>query len=190
MTQDSTSDTAGRNQRSSQLSRPHVHRVEVTVTDALIDKAIPSNSGHCMIAEAIKASVPHAKAVTVDLISIRWTDPREGKRYIYFTPPGAQAALLEFDNGLKPEAFRFLLRNPAQIVPSGTESRKPGARRTQGMVRTSLSTNPKESPTKIGGKTPGRAVLTNAQSGRMRGFGLRQAGRLPRALERIEENAT
>ena len=108
-----------------------VRRIRVNVTKELIEAAIPLDSSHCMIADAIKVAVPEARSVIVDLAAIRWTNPREGKRYIYFTPGSVQDVLLQFDNGVKPRPFRFDLRAPAQIVLTGPDKIKPGGRVTQ-----------------------------------------------------------
>src|SRR5215471_9156838 len=88
--------------------------IRLNVTQDLIESALPADSGHCMIADAVKAAVANAKAVSVDLATIRWTDPRLGRRYIYFTPPSVQRALLLFDNAVLPKPFTFVLRAPAQ----------------------------------------------------------------------------
>jgi hypothetical protein len=71
----------------------------------MIKTAVPDDSAHCMIADGLKAELPHARAVAVDLATIRYTDKRNGRRYIYLTPPEAQSALLEFDEGFEPEPF-------------------------------------------------------------------------------------
>ena len=106
----------------------NVKRIDITVTEALIDAAIPLDSSHCMIADAIRATLPHARSIMVDLAAIRWSDPRVGKRYIYFTPGSVQDALLQFDYGVKPKPFRFTLRAPAQVTNSGPDAIKRGGR--------------------------------------------------------------
>lgn len=72
-----------------------------------IDTATPQNSGHCMIADAIKRQVPEAHAVSVDLHTIRWTDKKKAIRYEYLTPRPAQIGLLQFDAGDPVEPFSF-----------------------------------------------------------------------------------
>jgi hypothetical protein len=134
-------------------------RVDVNVTEPLIDAAIPLDSSHCMIADAIKAALPHARSVVVDLATIRWTDNRVGKRYVYFTPGSVQDVLLQFDNGVKPRPFRFTLRTPAQITNSGPAAIKRGGRVTQGFMN--VTGDPGDSSTKIGGHPPGVGPLSN-----------------------------
>jgi len=150
--------------QASETARSKVTRVTVAVTSAQIDQAIPQDSAHCMIADAIKATVPHAKAVSVDLASIRWTDPRVGKRYLYLTPPSVQEALLLFDNGIKPPPFRFVLRSPAQIATAGTEANNRGARANRGVE---MVVPGEKLPAKIGGVLPGLGPLTNSPRARV-----------------------
>ena len=71
------------------------------------------NSSHCMIAEAVRASGPWASAGMVDLQSIRMTDLERGLRYSYLTPRLAQLALIKFDQGEKPKAFKMELAGGA-----------------------------------------------------------------------------
>jgi len=167
-----------------------VSRIKVSVTSDVIERAKHADSGHCMIADAIRDAVPGAQAVSVDLASIRFTDPRRGVRYLYLTPPSVQVALLRFDNGITPPSFSFNLNNPAQIVASGR-----GAPHKQEGVQ-SMTSNPNEVPTRIGGKLPETGALSDKPSrrrhtnnfpnrandllqGRRRTFGIRSMARTP-----------
>ncbi len=97
----------------------------IEVTQDLIDQAKRGDSSHCMIAEAIKAAIPTARAITVDLASIRYTDNKAGKRYLMLTPPTAQQHLLWFDQGderLKP--FSFKLPRASQTVKASGARRR------------------------------------------------------------------
>ena len=49
-------------------------RVNVQVTPDIINVAARRDSGHCMIADALRLAVPEAQSVSVDLATIRWTD--------------------------------------------------------------------------------------------------------------------
>src|SRR5438309_4940364 len=89
----------------------------VDVTQKEIDEGAIADSRKCMIAEAVKHCVPNAKSVSVDLATIRFTDGKSGNRYTYMTPYGAQQALVQFDQGLKPEPFSFKLRTLFQVRP-------------------------------------------------------------------------
>jgi len=82
-------------------------RLHVVVTTPLIERATQRDSRHCMIAEAILASRPDLRNVMVDLATIRWTNPKTGKRYIALTPEVAGAELVNFDQGRPIEPFEF-----------------------------------------------------------------------------------
>lgn len=86
--------------------------IRIQVTQDQIDYAVPRNSSHCMIADAVKTSVPLADHVSVDLQTIRFSRPDIRKRYIYLTPRVAQLALVNWDAGIKPPPFSFRLSSP------------------------------------------------------------------------------
>jgi hypothetical protein len=90
-------------------------RVAIEVSENRIDNAAKSDSGHCMIADSIKEQVPGATYVSVDLATVRWSDPKKGERYVYLTPVVAQQALVNWDFGVRIEPFKFTLRN-AQVT--------------------------------------------------------------------------
>jgi len=172
-----------------------VPRIRVSVTREQIEQAKQADSGHCMIADAIKATIPDAKAVTVDLASIRWTDSRRGVRYLYLTPPSVQIALLRFDNGITPPSFHFRLNSPAQVVASG----RGASHKQEGLQR--LTSNPNEVPSRIGGKLPENGALSDKQprkrannfptnpddvrQGRRRAFGVRSMARTPEDIGKV-----
>ncbi len=83
--------------------------VSVNITEPLIQRATQRDSRHCMIAEAIMAAQPHYRNVTVDLATMRWTNPRTGKRYVALTPEAARQALVLFDQGQPIEPFTIAL---------------------------------------------------------------------------------
>lgn len=99
-------------------SNPRSPRVTIDVTTDLIEGSKERDSSHCMIAEAVKAAVPGASFVSVDLQTIRFSDPKKRLRYTYLTPRSAQIALIEFDQGMAPEPFSFQLRH-GQVTFSG-----------------------------------------------------------------------
>jgi hypothetical protein len=88
---------------------PRSRRVDVEVTDDVIDLSTQADSSHCMIADAVRKAVPGATGISVDLQTIRFSDPKKRMRYVYLTPRIAQLALVDFDAGKKPEPFRFRL---------------------------------------------------------------------------------
>jgi hypothetical protein len=107
-------------------------QIVLNVTQEDIDKAKPKDSSHCMIADALKRAVPTASRVSVDLATVRYSDAKNGKRYIFLTPQLAQQRLLWFDQAdphLKP--FKVRLSRPVQIVKT-KEARRTG-RKVQGV---------------------------------------------------------
>lgn len=118
-------------------------RIDIQVTQDVIDTAQRRDSSHCMIADAIQATVPDARYISVDLATIRFTDLAAGKRYVYLTPRPAQAALLAFDQGEKSEPFNFRIQS-AHVLATGN-ARK---------ARASLE--PQQSPGSTSGTMPER----------------------------------
>jgi hypothetical protein len=102
---------------------PRAPRVQVVVTQKNIDDGIPKSSTHCMIASAIKGAVPEARQIGVDWQSIRWTNREKGLRYIYLTPRVAQVALIDFECGVKPGPFKFLLRRGQVTASTAAKAR-------------------------------------------------------------------
>ena len=99
------------------------HQVTLNITDEIIDRAIRADSGGCVIADAIKAQVPNATGVSVDLATIRFSDKPAGKRYIYLTPDAAQLCVFAFDRGLRPAAQKLTLTRPVQVTAIRAASR-------------------------------------------------------------------
>jgi hypothetical protein len=95
-------------------------RIPVEVKQRHIDESLERNSSHCMAADAIKDAIPDAKFVSVDLQTIRWTDPEKHLRYMVLTPRIVQERLIAFDQGLRDalEPFTFTMRE-AQVTGSG-----------------------------------------------------------------------
>ncbi len=89
----------------------------VTITPELLERGVQKDSRHCVIAEAIKEQNPHFKFILVDLQTIRWTNPRTGKRYICLTPEVASSLLVAFDQGHEIEPVAFSL-TPTQVTPN------------------------------------------------------------------------
>lgn len=156
----------------------------IVVDAETIAQSSRADSSHCMIADAIRAAMPHVSSVAVDLQSIRFTDKKAGKRFVYFTPDICQIQLLRFDQGVivEPWAFRLPAR-AAQITPitARKSDRNPFGR--------PLSEGPKKItqqaknyvPTIVGGKMPPPAVLAHSPSagrhvGKRRIFGMKMAG--------------
>jgi len=96
-------------------------RIEITADE--IANSVDRTSSHCMIAEAIRAKLPDAINVLVDMTTIRFSYAATDERYIYLTPYRAQQSIIAFDQGWPIKPFRFRLRAPAQIVPRRHEER-------------------------------------------------------------------
>lgn len=129
-------------------------RVTVQVTQAHIDLATPADSSHCMIADALHDALPDAKKISVDLQTIRFTEPAKGQRYTYLTPTIAQDYLVAFDQGLPLEPFQFVLHAPVQVGYAGTRQR--GESRAFEGVKDTKGTS---IPVKVGGEPMPMAAL-------------------------------
>jgi hypothetical protein len=105
-------------------------RIDIEITPEQHDLAVRSNSGGCLIADALKAQ--GFSGVVVDMATIRVSDKKAGKRYVYLTPPDAQHILLAFDQGWNvATATTVQLRKPVQVSPlkrGGGPGRTPAER--------------------------------------------------------------
>lgn len=171
--------------------KPAGMELTVLITEEIIAHSVARDSTHCMIADAIKASFPQAERVSVDLATIRLTDPAKRLRYTFLTPRIAQFELVRFDQGIMPTPFQFRLRG-AHVTRSGsnnsrrvlTEKQKNSAQNTgrekikkmhDVLKKTGLRHLPNgKVADRIGGKTP--PVQRNKDGipfSRRRAFGLR-----------------
>lgn len=154
---------------------PSARDVKLTISHDLIQQSMQRNSGHCMIAEAVKMAVPDARHVSVDIATIRFSDPARNVRFTYLTPRKAQEALVAFDQGdIGLRAFSLTLRHQDAIV-----TRTGRRRRSQGSpeLRHSHGDGAEGVPRRVGGAPPPRAALSNLKgakrTGQRREFGLR-----------------
>lgn len=165
------------------------------VPAGIIADATRADSSNCMIAVALKAAIPHATAVSVDLATIRYTDKEKGERYIYLTPPAAQEALLIYDAGGIPEPFT-VGANVAQIIPinRGRKVKPAAAAKPAAKGRPAGSKTAKRARTVPNGRAPGEVIKTSGaappigahaggtigraalKTGRARRHGMRQMG--------------
>ena len=151
--------------------------IVLDITQEIINLAIPRDSGHCIVADALRAAVPDARFVAVDLQSIKFSDPTSRRRYIYLTPSTLQRLLVNYDLGILPEPFMIRLGQPAQIKrmdgrsePRPRKYAKKAAPLPEGQ-RKELQPNG-SGVVVLGGAVPPTAAYSNAR-GRRRAFGLR-----------------
>jgi hypothetical protein len=170
---------------------PRAPVVTVTVTKEAIEQAKPRDSGHCMVADSVKAAFPDAEYVSVDLATVRFTDPRKGLRYTYLSPRSVATALVQWDAGIVPEPWKFRIRNghvtragkrtaslAQQQTPKQRAARvKVGKKAAALLAKTRLRRGSSEQsvPDRVGGKTPPLMPVKgdNIAFSRRRAFGLR-----------------
>ena len=152
-----------------------IRKLKIEVTEEIIATAIPQDSGHCMISDAVKAAAEKAKMriskVLTDLQTIRFKDLDTGRTYICFTPRIGQVALLQFDAKIKPEPFHFRLK-PVQIIEKQHRERKRvGDQPGKGPGQPKVVKQKRGTPVLLGGK-----ALAMIATGQRREFGLRGMG--------------
>lgn len=98
-------------------------RITIEITEANRQTAIASNSGGCLIADALKRDGWLNPAV--DMATIRFTDPETKNRLTYLTPPAGQHLLLSFDQGWPTDGpVQIGLRRAVKIDPPHRASQK------------------------------------------------------------------
>lgn len=169
---------------------PKGPKLRLHVTEEIIAASLAKDSQHCMIAEALRASRPDAKTISVDLQTIRFTDSARGLRYSYLTPRIAQVHLVNYDQGRRPPEFSFVLRSPhvtksgqtktpkKTLTPKQKATRTEAGRKLNEKLRTAkLVVRKKNSgsvPDRVGGQSAPLQVNTdNVPFTRRRAFGLR-----------------
>lgn len=91
--------------------------LQLTITEEQKERAIESNSGGCLIADAIKSQYPQLSGISVDMTTIRVSDRKRGERYTYLTPPTAQHILLSFDQGWPNPSEELTVKGAVKITP-------------------------------------------------------------------------
>jgi hypothetical protein len=93
-------------------------RIAIPVEQSHIARALERDSSHCAVAEAIKAAIPDATFVAVDLQTVRFS--RKGLRYVFLTPHLARDCIIAFDQGERDKLQPFTLKlRPAVIAKAG-----------------------------------------------------------------------
>ncbi len=175
---------------------PTAPRVRLDVTQEIIDTSCRADSSHCMIADAVREAAPWARNVTVDIQTIRFSDPERDVRYVYLTPRIAQLALLDFDAGIPSEPFSVILqRSQAHVSWMRRGGSKDGGSMNDAQlaavrknIQHAREVNPKniavrddgdhERITRAGGRTPPVGALATGNTGRSR------SGDIPTARRR------
>ncbi len=105
-------------------------RLTLHLTEQVWSDAVRASSGSCIVAEAIKQQYPQFTGVSVDMATIRFSDPKKGLRYTYLTPEAAQIMLLSFDQGWdQPDDHREVkLRSAVKTTKIQRHSRRAEAR--------------------------------------------------------------
>jgi hypothetical protein len=88
----------------------------IPVSSKIIATAVQRDSHHCMIVDAVKKRIPKAQYISVDLQSIRFSDPDTKIRYKYFTPLPGQINLVKFDQGHEVKPFTLTLKDGTKEV--------------------------------------------------------------------------
>jgi hypothetical protein len=115
---------AGRPRKAAEEFPPSIWdhgKAEISVLDRHYDEALLRNSSHCAIAFAIRDAVPHARHISVDLQTIRYTDTKRGVRYCFLTPHVAQQdVIIPFDQGERDKCKEVTFRmRPAFVTRTG-----------------------------------------------------------------------
>lgn len=150
-------------------------RPTTKVTEAEIEHAIVNDSGHCMIADALRREYSDAIHILVDVRTTRMTDPIRKKRYTWLTPYEAARFLVRWDQGIRPPEFHVRLRTPIAVTEA-RRLRRGESSSAKGITRDGTVLGGK--PTAVG-LLAGRPRLKkdNKQrppaASRQRGFGIR-----------------
>jgi hypothetical protein len=88
--------------------------------DAIVAMTRGRIAAERIIVEAVRAARRDARNAAVDVGTIRWTDPKTGRRVTFATPAVLRAALFALAGGATPEPFRFILGRAARAVRPAT----------------------------------------------------------------------
>jgi hypothetical protein len=155
--------------------RPRAPKLSITVTPDIIENAERRSSSHCMWADAVRVAFPTAKSVSVDLQTIRFTDPAKKLRYVYLTPRAAQISLVLFDQGTHTEPTTVTLRHGT--VTKSNSYKKPYRKSAVPAMPDGNTVELQQDGhivNQVGGLRPPVAALSNTRfRGKRRAFGLR-----------------
>ena len=89
--------------------------LRVTINEQHWRSAVRSNSGGCLIADAINEQYPNLKVISVDMATVRVRDAERGLKYTYLTPPIAQHLLLSFDQGWRQPTEELTIKTAVKV---------------------------------------------------------------------------
>ena len=96
-------------------------RFKVTPDD--IARAVRNDSMRCVVARSIARTRPDAHRITVDGITIRFTE--DGERLVWSTPYQVAGYVIDFDAGDPIEPFNFMLTERNRLVNMGHRKTTP-----------------------------------------------------------------
>jgi hypothetical protein len=146
-------------------------RIVLKVTAEHIQKGIElgmKDSRTCATALALLDVVPNAKNISVDLTTIRWSDPEKGLRYTVSTPRPFQALIVTNDAGIVAQPFEGVIRGGQVSTTYRRVGKKMKPVHKLGRRRL-VGGNDGTVPDTVGGNPPPRV----AAQWRRREFGLR-----------------
>jgi hypothetical protein len=100
--------------------QPPKQTTVIISADAIVAMTRGRIAAERIIVEAVRAARPDVRNVAVDLGTIRWTDPKTGRRVTFATPAVLRAALLALAGGAAPEPFHFILERAARAARPAT----------------------------------------------------------------------
>jgi hypothetical protein len=156
---------------------PRAPKLKGDVLQTHIDFARNKNSAHCMTAQSLQEKYPHLKLWSVDIQTIRASDPIKGLRYTWLTPRIVQGNILKWDGGQEVKPFGFKLDGGHVTLMSG---RKPGEKTKQPKSKKKVRQALRKAtlrqrrggnsvPERVGGKEPPRPTFSSNR----REFGIR-----------------
>jgi hypothetical protein len=148
-----------------------IPRPQFQVTQEHIDAACRKDIHKCMISLAVQKHLPDVTRVETDIATIRFTDPKKGLRYTYLTPPIAQKALVDFDDGIVIQPFAFRVKTAVVTSATITKDGKQKDAHKLGQPRVRAST--KDRIDIIGGKPPPRIKPKHPSHSSVRKYGAR-----------------
>ena len=103
--------------RPARLRQPLKQTVVLVTAEAIAAVTAGGSDGERIIAAAVRTVRPEVRNIAVDLGTIRWTDPKTGRRVTFATPVVVRAALFALAaGGAAPAPFRFILGRATSAV--------------------------------------------------------------------------